>query len=90
MSALKKQTPLRWQHHNELSPGGGIVATNWTATFGGFQLTVTNWPGSDTLDWEIRLPGTDWRNGGSESRFEYTVSTLKDMVFRKCEGMAHN
>lgn len=87
MSAIKKQTNLKWKHTNELSPGGRIVATNWTASVGKFMLAVTNWPGTSTLDWEITVPGTDWRSGGSESRYEYTVSTLKDMVCRKSEKL---
>lgn len=89
MSALRKQTTLKWKHVNELTPGGRIVATNWTASVGKFALSVTNWPGTSTLDWEITVPGTDWRSGGAESRYEYTVATLKDMVCRKAEGLVN-
>lgn len=83
MSAIKKQTSLRWSHNNELSPGGNIVATVWTASLGRLSLEVTNYPGTKSLDWRITIPGTDWYNGGMVDRFEYTVSTLKDFVFNK-------
>lgn len=87
MSALKKQSQLRWKHANEYSPGGCIIATNWSASLGKYQLAVTNYPGTSTLDWEITIPGTDWRNGGTESRYEFTVSTLKDYVYEKAHKL---
>jgi hypothetical protein len=83
MSALKKHTPLRWTYQNELTPGGAIFATNWKATLGKFSLVVTNYPGTRTLDWEMTIPGTEWRTGSSVDRYEYTVSTLKDYVYKK-------
>jgi hypothetical protein len=87
MSAIKKQTSLRWKHANELTPGGAIVATVWKAKVGRFDLTITNWPGTETIDWEIVIPGTDWRQGASESRFEATVSILKDRLVEKAQSM---
>lgn len=88
MSALRKQTPLRWKATNERSPGGAIIATVWTAKLSKFELQVTNYPGTRTLDWEITLPGSDWRNSGSEDRFEYTVATLKDKVYGKATELS--
>lgn len=77
----------KWKRSSEFTAGGKILATNWTCSFGDFLLQITNWPGTQTLDWEITLPGTDFRNGGSESRYDYGVSTLKEMVLRRAEKL---
>jgi hypothetical protein len=87
MSAIKKQSKLRWSHQNELSDGGAVIATMWTATVGRYRLTVTNYPGTKTLEWEISIPGTNWRSGADVDRYEFTVSTLKDYVFNKAQGL---
>lgn len=83
MSALKKYSNLRWTFRNELTPKGNISATNWHATVGKYRLLVVNYPGTKSLEWEITIPGTYWRNGNCEDRFEFTVSRLKDFVFDK-------
>lgn len=90
MSAIKKQTTLRWKHSNELTPKRRIVATTWRANIGKFEMTITNWPGTDVIDWEITVPGKDWKNGGSESRHENTVASLKDKLCRKVEELMRN
>lgn len=88
MSAIRKQSKLRWSYRNEKTQGGAIICTVWEARVGGFLLQVTNWPGTSTLDWSITIPGTDWRQCGDESRFEATVSILKDRLHEKATQLA--
>ena len=87
MSAQKKRTPLRWKCSNERTESGHVFCTNWTATLGKFSLLVTNYAGSRTLSWRISVPGSEWWQGSDEDRFEFTVSTLKDKVYRRAMGM---
>jgi hypothetical protein len=88
MSALKKQTALRWSCKSERSPRGAIFATVWSATSGRFKLEVTNFPGSRSLSWQIVIPGNDlWRTGQDVDRFEHSVATLKDFVFAKAQSL---
>jgi hypothetical protein len=90
MSAIKKQTELRWKRRNEFSLGGRIIATVWSARIGKLSLTITNWTGTSTLEWEISMPETDWRIGAVESRYEHTVSTLKDWVYHEAKRVENN
>ena len=91
MSALKKQSTLRWSYTNELTPSGAIAETVWKSSIGKFLLEVTNWTGTKTLGWSITMMGSaGWRISGTEHRYEYTVSTLKDMVCRKAEELNGN
>ena len=84
MSTFKKQTDLRWKANTQrTSCGRGVVCTVWTAKVGRLDLEVTNYPGSDTLDWRITCPGTEWWQGSDESRYETSVSQLKDKTYTK-------
>ncbi len=53
----------------------------WSANSATRSLSVTNWPGSDTITWEIVSQGTV--NSGTESRREWTVAGLKEMLESK-------
>jgi len=85
MSELKKQTSLRWTSKKEFTPSGNVVAIRWTTQIDNLSLTITNWLGTKLIDWSIEIPAKNWRIGRSETRSEYTVSTLKDFVFHKAE-----
>lgn len=87
MSAIKKQTSLRWNHQSELTTRGSVVWTTWTAKVGRFSIKIINYPGTRTLSWKITIPGTDWSNGSDEDRSEVTVSILKDRLFFRAEEM---
>lgn len=88
MSAIKKQSPLRWACTSERTSNGRLViSTTHTASFCGFDLSITNYPGTRTLDWRITKPGTQFWNAGNEDRFEYTVAILKDRLYAKVLGL---
>jgi len=87
MSALRKQSSLRWTFTNEFTRSGAILCTNWETHYGKFRLLVTNFPGTKTLAWEINTLEGDPIRGGSEDRFEFTVSTLKDKVLEKAKSL---
>lgn len=88
MSTLKKK--LRWSYTNETTVLNQIVATVWRAHVDKFVLEVTNYPGTRTLMWEIRLPKSTWRVGGAVDRVEHTVATLKDFVYDSLIEMSND
>lgn len=89
MSAIKKQSKLRWQHRNEMTACGRfIIETIWTAKTGRFLMQITNCPGTKVLNWEITKQSDEsWRIMGEEERAEFTLGTLKDYVEKKAQDL---
>lgn len=83
MSAIKKQSKLRWTATSERTAKGLIWMTTWKTVVGKYHLTIENYPGTRTLSWAIELPETGWRTRNDEDRFEFTVARLKDTLEEK-------
>ena len=87
MTTTKNPAAVKWARTSEHTQAGHVYATEWSATLGKFELRVTNYPGSRTLDWSITIPGTGYKIGSDEDRYEYTVARLKEKVIAKAEKL---
>jgi len=88
-NTFRKRSSLRWTANSLRTEHGAVYATEWRASHRGFDMLLTNYPGSRSLDWKItRADSPNWWSGGNEDRFEYTVATLKDSLFAKTEALA--